>query len=131
MVTFAGEQRFDRNETENARCVLPVHAELCMTDTASDGTPDSADFEVHAYQTYDIGDNGTIQYRAALDLAASTRDSNNDGHNESAQVNVTAFEALDRNNDGFDELARGIEVSFAATDANSNGFPEQIGRAHV
>src|SRR2546429_6699007 len=57
MVTFAGEQRFDRNENGNADFVRTVHAELCMTDTASDGTPDSADFEVHAYQTYDIGDN--------------------------------------------------------------------------
>ena len=60
MVTFAGEQRFDRNENGNAEFVRTVHAELCMTDTASDGTPDSADIEVHAYQTYDIGDNGTI-----------------------------------------------------------------------
>src|SRR5207253_2437898 len=51
MVTFAGEQRFDRNENGNAEFVRTVHAELCMTDTASDGTPDSADFEVHAYQT--------------------------------------------------------------------------------
>src|SRR5213076_1401327 len=101
MVTFAGEQRFDRNENGNAEFVRTVHAELCMTDTASDGTPDSADIEVHAYQTYDIGDNGPIQYRAALDLAASTRDANNDGHNESAQMNVTAYEALDRNHDGF------------------------------
>src|SRR5207247_2444822 len=132
MVTFAGEQRFDRNENGNAEFVRTVHAELCMTDTASDGTPDSADIEVHAYQTYDIGDNGTIQYRAALDLAASTRDANNDGHNESAQMNVTAYEALDRDNDSFDELARGIEVSFAATDANSNGFPERVdGRVYL
>jgi len=72
------------------------------------------------------------QLRAALDLAASTRDTNNDGHNETAQVNVTAYEALDRNNDGFDELARGIEVSFAAVDANSNGFPERVdGRIYL
>src|SRR2546427_11370524 len=132
MVTFAGEQQFDRNGNGNAEFVRTVHAELCMTDTASDGTPDSADVEVHAYQTYDIGDNGTIQYRAALDLVASTRDANNDGHNESAQVNVTAYEALDRNNDGFDELTRGIEVSYSATDANSNGFPERVdGRIYL
>src|SRR5437773_11662113 len=102
-----------------------------MTDTASDGTPYSEAIEQHTYQTYDIGDNGTIQYRAALHLAATTRAANNDGHNESAQMNVTAYEALDRNNDGFDELARGIEVSFAATDANSNGFPERVhGRSY-
>src|SRR5947208_15662622 len=105
MVTFAGEQRFYRNENGNADSVRTMHAELCMTDTASDGTPDSADIEVHAYQTYDIGDNGTIQYRAALDLAASTGDAHNDGPNESTRVNVTAYEAIDRSDDGYEEHA--------------------------
>src|SRR5207245_6041454 len=90
MVTFAGEQRFDRNESGNAEFVRTVTAELCMTDTASTGTTDAVDLEVHVYQTYDIGDNGTTEYRAALDLTASTRDANHDGHNEPAQVSVTA-----------------------------------------
>src|SRR2546430_1559675 len=117
-----------------------VHGRMlgtCLIDANQNGIPEAGttiarDVEVHAYQTYDIGDNGTIQYRAAFDLAASTRDANNDGHNESAQVNVTAYEALDRNHDGFDELARGIEVSFAATDVNSNGFPERVdGRIYL
>src|SRR6266480_2746254 len=37
MVTFAGEQRFDRNGNGNVEFIRTVHAELCMTDTASDG----------------------------------------------------------------------------------------------
>src|SRR2546425_4009891 len=116
MATFAGEQRFDRNESGNAEFVRTVSGEICMTDPGSDGTQDAVDVEIHVFQTYDIGDNGTAEYRAALDLAASTRDANSDGNNETASVNVTAYEALDRNMDGYDELARGLELSFARTD---------------
>lgn len=126
MATFAGEQRFDRNESGNAEFVRTVRAEICMVDDTSSGVPNSADLELHVYQTYDIGDNGSAEYRAALDLAASTRDANHDGHNESATFNVSAYEALDRNLDGRDELARGLSVSYDATDANSTGHPERI-----
>src|SRR5207245_7254531 len=73
MVTFVGEQRFDRNESGNAEFVRTVTAELCMTDTASDGTPDAMDLEVHVYQTYNIGDNGPTEYAAAIHLARRTR----------------------------------------------------------
>src|SRR2546425_10909425 len=86
MATFAGEQRFDRHESGHAEFVRTVTAELCMTDTASTGTPDARAPEGQCYPTYDIGDNGTTEYRAALDLTASTRDANNDGHNETATV---------------------------------------------
>ena len=84
---------------------------------------EGVDVEIHVFQTYDIGDDGTAEYRGALDLAASTRDADSDGHNESASVQVTAYEALDRNMDGYDELAHGIEVSFAL--AAEQTFDEQ------
>src|SRR5207247_8466656 len=105
------------NESRHPEFVRTVTGELCMTDVASDGTPHSADLELHLYQTYDLGDNGTKEYRAAIDLSANTRDANNDGNNESARLNLTAYEALDRNGDGVDELARGIDVAQAAADA--------------
>src|SRR2546425_2261783 len=35
MASFAGEQRFDRNESGNAEFVRTVQAEICMTDSAS------------------------------------------------------------------------------------------------
>src|SRR5437879_13740055 len=92
MATLAGEQRFDRNESGNAEFVRTVTAELCMTDTASTGTPDAVDLEVHVYQTYDIGDNGTTEYRAALDLTASTRDANHDGTHEHATGHAAGCE---------------------------------------
>src|SRR3989475_10493833 len=103
MATFAGEQRSDRNESVNAEFVRMVHAEICMVDDTSSGVPNSVDLELHVYQTYDLGDNGSAEYRAALNLAASTRDANHDRHNESATVNVTAYEAVDWNLDGHDE----------------------------
>src|SRR5712692_11099376 len=80
MVTFAGEQRFDRNESGNAEFVRTLRGELCMTDKSSVGRADSADLELHLYQTYDLADTGGVPaYRAASDLAASTRDADQDG----------------------------------------------------
>src|SRR3989475_11317897 len=63
MATFAGEQRVDRNESGNAEFVRTVRAEICMVDDTSSGVPNSVDLEVHVYQTYDVGDNGSAEYR--------------------------------------------------------------------
>src|SRR2546427_491785 len=90
MATFAGEQRFDRNESGNAEFVRTVQAEICMTDSASDGTP---------------------EYRASLEGTFEAIDDSSNGIFETATLTLRAEAAIDRNDDGFPE-----NHSFATVD---------------
>jgi hypothetical protein len=124
-VTFAGEQRFDRNGNGNAEFLRTVTADIAVMHDLDNETANSADVSIHVYQTYDIQDDGKHQYEGVLELGAHTLDANRDGRNESAAASVSGYETLDRDLDGRPELARGIEASFDMADANSNGNAER------
>ncbi|MFA5896691.1 MAG: hypothetical protein WC985_07285 [Thermoplasmata archaeon] len=124
-VTFAGEQRFDRNGNGNAEFVRTVTADIALVHDLNNETANSADVTLGVYQTYDLQDGGKHEYEGVLELGAHTVDTNRDGLNETATAAITAYETLDRDLDGWPELARGIDASFDRIDANSNGNAER------
>src|SRR5256712_181093 len=127
----------DANHDGNPEYVHGRMLGTCVLDANHNGVPEAGFTIARDFQVWDndsdgifnalVGGNGATESRGAIDRAAITRDANDEGRNETAQVNVAAYGARDRRGDGFDERARGREVSCGSTGANPNGFPQRVG----